>query len=92
MSQHDYKHLDEGPYASPFEISMTTREVAERIAALNYGVHRFLSHLIDVRRERRSARVQEHLDDGEYDLATALDAKRDELADELEKILARGVY
>lgn len=57
---HEYRHLDDDTEynrGSRLTVRLTTREVAEQIADLNYGPHRLLSHLVDVLRERsRSSR------------------------------------
>ncbi len=90
--RHFYKHLDDGPSRSRLTTELTTREVAERIEEMNYGTHRFLSHLVDVRREALAARVADWRASGHHDIAVSAERRGDELADAIEKLLNKGLY
>ena len=85
---HDYRHLDED---GRFGLQVTMREVAEKIDAMNYGAHRFLSHFVDVRRESLAARIKEYRDRGDSDVAEYVEREGDKLADGIEQLLKAGL-
>lgn len=89
IEQHTYRHLDED---SKFQIQLDLRDVAERIDKLNYGTQRFLSHLVDVRRERHAARIAKYEREGHRDIAENLRREGDELAEEILNLLNRGLF
>lgn len=89
MHPHFYKDLDKDSMVTT-EISM--RKLVEQVVDLNYGTQRFLSHLIDVRRERLQARIASHRAGGDQDHAEHLQRRGDPLADEIEGLLRRGLY
>lgn len=69
-----YRHLDK---SEPLTLTWTMEEVAQRVDETNYGLHRFLSATIRLRR----ARFAEH----GYPSDKAM-------ADALEAILERGLF
>lgn len=76
MSQHFYKGLDESVHhRSQISFVISPRELAEKVCNVNYGLHRLLSHIVDVRREQLEARIARYEAIGDYDLA---DSERDE--------------
>ncbi len=89
IGPHYYNGLDKD-YTIKTELTM--REIAERVEASNYGTQRFLSHLVDVRRERLKSRIAEYVRDGKQDVATYVAAEGDPLADAIERILQEGYY
>lgn len=50
--QHFYKHLDNDSQGR-FQIDLSMEELVKHVDKLNYGVHRFISELIDVRRSSK---------------------------------------
>lgn len=68
------------------------RSLAERIVSMNYGVHRLLSHLIDVRREKLIDKIKYYESQGDFDVSDHIKRKSDLLADELESMLKRGLF
>lgn len=52
--QHSYKHLDKD---DKFTIEMDMKQVVKNVNSINYGVHRFISELIDI---RRSSEFEQH--------------------------------
>jgi hypothetical protein len=89
---HFYVKLDEGEHRSRLTVELSTREVAERLCAMNHGVHRLLSHLIDVRRERLAKRIEGYREKGDDDIAESLTKIGDPLADGIEKLLLADLY
>lgn len=92
---HFYRQLDDDQehcQGDRLTIRLTTREIAERVCAMNHGVHRLLSHLVDVRRERLAARVAEYRKRGDSDEADCVEGVGDLLAAAIEEILNRGIY
>jgi hypothetical protein len=86
---HTYDHLDGD---SKIAVELSTRELAERLVGMNYGVHRFLSHLVDVRREDLARRVAEYRADPVMRrVADDAEADGDRLADGIEELLLRGL-
>jgi hypothetical protein len=82
---HFYKALDKD---GRLELSAPLREIAEQIVEMNYGVHRLLSHLIDVRRERLARTVMTYRESDEtLDIAESVERRGDPLADGLEALL-----
>jgi hypothetical protein len=85
---HDYDHLDKD---TKFSIEVPMRDLVDQVVRLNYGVHRFLSHLVDARRAHRQRRIEERTK-----LFGAAHALRDEedgdlLADGIERLLLAGL-
>jgi hypothetical protein len=95
IGPHYYRGLDsnrehhDGGLAIP---SIPLRNVAEKIEEMNYGVHRFLSHLIDVRRERLAATIKMYRDKGDEDIAAYVEREGDQLATGIEQLLKEGLY
>lgn len=89
MKQHDYKHLDKD---SKLTLEIDLRQVAEHVESLNYGVHRFLSHLVDVRRECLDARALDIEKRGHLDIANGMRRESDQLAEGIAALLARGLF
>src|SRR5690242_5304976 len=95
IGPHYYSDLDkkdDGYHDSAFRVSIPLREVAEKVDAMNYGIHRFLSHLVDVRREELAKRIKEYRDRGDEDVARFAEREGDRLADEIERLLHEGYY
>jgi hypothetical protein len=93
--RHMYRHLDddgEHRTGDRLTVRMTTREVAEQIEAMNYGLHRFLSHIVDVRRERLAAKIAKYREQGSGDVAAYVEREGDQLADAIEALLEKGLY
>lgn len=86
---HFYVNLDKD---SKLVSEMGMRELAEKIEAMNYGVHRLLSHLIDVRREALAVRIKTYRDRGHEDVAQYAERAGDQLANEFERLLKEGLY
>jgi hypothetical protein len=85
---HFYANLDKDVSVS---VEIPMRELAERVERLNYGVHRLLSHLIDVRRETLQRSIQAYEASGDSDVADYVRRQGDEFADGLEALLNKGV-
>ena len=47
---HYYKHLDEEKTCN-VNIEMNMEQLAKEVCGVNYGLHRFLSEVIDIKRE-----------------------------------------
>lgn len=92
IGPHYYRGLDEGKEYSQLKIEISLRELAEKVESMNYGAHRFLSHLIDVRRERNEARWQTYRDRGDHDIADSAEKEGDLLVEGLEALLKAGGY
>lgn len=93
LGPHYYRNLDGGSnphHLQPDPIPM--RKLAEMVESLNYGTHRFFSHLIDVRRENLAARIKKYQDQGDHDLAESIRREGDKVADELEYLLDKGYF
>jgi len=84
--QHYYKNFDRD---SKLTMELDLRQVAEQLASMNYGVHRLLSHLVDVRRERLAARCAEERDPA---IAAILRRKGEGLAEGIAALLESGLY
>jgi len=89
MHPHYYAGLDKD---SKMAVELPLREVAERVVEMNYGTHRFLSHLVDVRRERLAARVAHYRELGDENVAQSVERRGDPLADAIEKQLHEEQY
>ena len=85
---HFYANLDK---IDKFAIELDMHKLAEQIQDMNYGVHRFLSHLIDVRRKRHQHRIDGRRRRGDVDIAEFLEREGDQLADGLEALLNRDL-
>ena len=83
---HSYRHLDED---SKIIVEVDLRRLAEMVVHMNYGVHRLLSHIVDVRRKAAVERAVMYEKNGFPDSARA--TLRDELADGIEKLLLDGL-
>lgn len=91
MGPHYYKGLDNsGDYDVNIHLSM--REVAEYVAEANFGIHRLLSHLIDVRREMLAERIAGYRECGDDDVAEYAEKAGDKWADAFEALLNTGIY
>lgn len=56
---HFYKHLDDSKRPNDnLTVTLNMREVAERVCAATYGLHRLLSEVIDIKRQ--SAYPEDH--------------------------------
>lgn len=89
MSQpHFYDNLDKD---SKLSLEIDMRALAEHLVSMNYGVHRLLSHLIDVRRERQRRNILEYRECGKHPIADCLEREGDRLADGIEELLLRGL-
>jgi hypothetical protein len=86
---HTYAHLDRD---SSVSVQIPMRKLAEDVEHLNYGTHRFLSHLIDVRRALAASRVEELRQRGDHDVAAYALREGDPLVDGIEALLAKGLY
>jgi hypothetical protein len=89
IGPHAYRHIDDD---SKLKVELSTRELAERISRMNYGVHRFLSHLVDVRREELARRIDMYRKEGRRVVADMAEADGDRMADGIEKLLLEGLY
>lgn len=85
---HTYAHLDRD---SSLTVQVPMRKLAEDVEHLNYGTHRFLSHLIDVRRALVASRVEELRRRGDHDVAEYALRQGDPLADGIEALLVQGL-
>lgn len=94
IGPHYYANLDEDESYedSRLRIGLPLREIAEKMEAMNYGVQRFLSHLIDVRREHLTARIKKYEDRGDDDIARYVRREGDPLAEGIEKLLKEGYH
>jgi hypothetical protein len=86
--QHFYRHLD---HDSKLTMELDLRKVAEQIASMNYGVHRLLSHLVDVRRESFDTLVIQQETHGRHQLADDMRCEGDRLAEGLAALLESGL-
>jgi len=87
--QHTYKHLDED---SKLSVKVDMRELVEMVDRMNYGSRRFLSHLVDVRRERLADDIKKYRNRGHDDIANSLELRGDQLANAIEAALNNGAY
>lgn len=85
---HTYRHLDKD---SELTLTLDMRSLAERVVNMNYGTHRLLSHIIDVRRERLAADIKEYESRGDHDVADLARREGDKLADGIEALLRLGL-
>lgn len=89
---HFYRGLDDSAYNDgAMRLSLSLREVAVKIEHMNYGVHRFLSHLIDVRREELKMRIEGYKMLGDDDVAASVERRGDPLVDGIERLLNDGL-
>lgn len=89
IGPHYYEGLDRD---HTIKVALTMREVAERVEDSNYGTQRFLSHLVDVRREHLKKRIEEYRQKGSEDVAAYVERDGDPLADAIERLLQEGYY
>ena len=87
IEQHTYRHIP-----TSVTLSCTMRELAEQVNDLNYGVHRFLSHLVDVRREKLEEKIKMYEDRGDDDIAEYCRRAGDPLMEAILKELNEGAY
>ena len=85
--QHTYRHIE-----SCVTFTCTMRELAEQVNDLNHGVHRFLSHLVDVRRELLEAKIKAYDEKGDDDIAEYCRRTGDPLMETILKLLNEGHY
>lgn len=90
IGPHYYRGLDES--ADGLKVDVPLDELAQKLADMNYGVHRFLSHLIDVRKKQQAARIQRYIDRGDDDVAEYARRDGDKLIEGIEKLLNEGLY
>lgn len=51
MMKHGYRHFDESEDTHyKFKVVLNMKDVVEQVDSVNYGIHRFISELIDIRR------------------------------------------
>lgn len=72
-------------------IEVPMRELAVRLEDFNL-THRFLSHLVDIRREKLHARIEEYKARGDHDVAETARLRGDPLAETIEELLQRGLH
>lgn len=56
--KHFYKHLDEEEHCN-ININLNMKQLAEMVCEANYGLHRFLSEVIDIKRKSKWIDEQE---------------------------------
>ncbi|MFD0587747.1 hypothetical protein ACFQZE_07010 [Paenibacillus sp. GCM10027627] len=61
-TQHFYKHLD-NDINHRFKIDLDMRSLVEQVDKTNYGIHRFISELIDIRRQSKWKQDHEFADE-----------------------------
>jgi len=86
---HHYRHLDRD---SKLTMELDLRQVAEQLVALPYGVHRLLSHLVDVRRERFHMLVARQEASGDLRIADDMRREGDRLAEGIATLLESGLH
>lgn len=89
IGPHTYKHLDED---SKFTVSLNLKNVVIQVSSMNYGVQRFLSHLVDVRRKEHQERINSYISGGNLETARYITLEGDKLADGIEKLLNEGLF
>jgi hypothetical protein len=77
---------------SKLTVEVSLRDAAERIEGMNYGIHRFLSHLLDVRAELLAKKIARYRERGDNDIAEYATQAGDPLADGIRKLLEEGCY
>lgn len=81
----EYKHLDKD---TPFRFDFDSDQIAKVVVKTNYGVHRLLCAII---KERRTHKDSEDLKCREQ-YGIDYNTYPDELADELQKLIERGLF
>lgn len=89
IGPHFYKHLDKD---DKIEIKLDLSDLARMVNDMNYGTQRFLSHLLDVRREALKAVIEEYQQRSLPDIAENVRLEGDPLADGIEALLKQGLY
>lgn len=90
-NRHFYKGMDDsGEY--DLSVSVSMRKLAEKLVNVNSGVHRLLSHLVDVRREKMMERIETYVARGDYDVAAYASTRGDPLMDAIATLLDEGAY
>ncbi len=88
---HLFKSLDWNE-ADNVRVPINMRDLVEMVNGLQYGTHRFLSHLIDVRREALAEKIARYRARGDHDVAASAEASGDPLIGILEAALKDGLY
>lgn len=89
---HYYRSMDEKEDYS-LRLPIDFRKLAETLdAGNNFGVHRLLSHLLDVRAEKLAEKIARYRERGDDDIAEAALKGGDPLADGIRKLLEDGCY
>lgn len=86
--RHTYRHMDK----EPLEIRINILDLVKLVSEENYGVHRFLSNLVDVRREGHAQRIANYRRQGNHDTADRLDREKDKLAEGINQLLEEGLF
>lgn len=89
IGPHTYKHLDKD---SKLEVRVELQDVVKKIVSMNYGVQRFLSHLVDERRKIHNERIAAYQERGEVDIALRLTKDGDPMAEGINKLLETGLF
>lgn len=79
-----YDHLDK---RSPIQITLSMEKLAELVENSNYGVHRFLSALIRLRKKKLEIRTKNY-QEKEY----GFEPYPDRLMNEIERLLNEGEF
>lgn len=77
---------------SKLTMELNLRQVAEQLMLLPYGVHRLLSHLVDVRLERFGTLVARQEASGDLQTANLMRHEGDRLALGIAALLESGLY
>ncbi len=89
VARHMYRGLDErGDH--DLKVSLGMRELAEKVCDLNHGVHRLLSHIVDVRREKLTKTIEVYRERGDHDVAEHAEKHGDPLIDAIARLLDEG--
>jgi hypothetical protein len=59
---HDYKHLDKDMHHN-ISVTLTMEELAKRVCKANYGLHRFISEVVEIKRNSKLPHDKEFADD-----------------------------
>ena len=73
-------------------IEVPMRELAAQVEGSFHGTHRFLSHLVAVRREKLRERIATYKARGDHDVAETARLRGDPLAETIEELLQRGLH
>lgn len=86
---HFYHTLDETDHMT---VEVPMRQLAELVGDMTYGVHRLLSHIIAVRREKLDSKIEDLVAAGDYDVAAYVSSIGDQLAEGIAELLNRGLH